>query len=132
MTQVAVFPDEKKAWYSKYRSNKLILAGGLDYNITKIMEEKQPSNVVLSDLYTFDTETYVWAKIADTPVGYYEAACAVSGDSLILYGGYKHHYYPFESGEQDQIFNDITPSIYNLKENTWVTTYTPSFDSVSS
>ena len=92
------------------------------------MEQNSPSNVVLSDLYTFDTTTYVWTRLADTPVGYYEAVCTVAGDSLILYGGYNHHYYPHESGEEDQIFNNVTPSIYNLKESAWVTTYTPSSD----
>lgn len=85
---------------------------------------------VLSDLYTFDTKTYIWTKVTDTPVGYYDAASAISGDSLVLYGGYKHHYYPYSSGEQYPIFNDLTPSIYNLKENTWVTTYTPSLDTI--
>ncbi|KAF9314918.1 hypothetical protein BG003_003686 [Podila horticola] len=72
---------------------------------------------VLSDLYTFDTKTYIWTKVTDTPVGYYDAASAISGDSLVL-------------DEQYPIFNDLTPSIYNLKENTWVTTYTPSLDTI--
>lgn len=42
---------------------------------------------VLNDVYAFDVEATVWTRIA-TLVGNFNAVCAVSGDSLILYGGY--------------------------------------------
>ncbi|KAG0323475.1 hypothetical protein BG000_002641 [Podila horticola] len=73
-------------------------------------------NQVANDVFMFDVETSVWTKVSTTPVGYYGSACAVSGDSLILYGGYKG---------LDMPENDDVPSIYDMKKNTWVSTYIP-------
>ncbi|KAG0093772.1 hypothetical protein BGZ93_001910 [Podila epicladia] len=77
-------------------------------------------NQVLNDVFMFDVETFVWTKVSTTPIGYHGSACAVSGDSLILYGGYKTYY-----SEDDQTENDNVPSIYDIKRNTWVSTYIP-------
>ncbi|KAF9417468.1 hypothetical protein BGZ94_009966 [Podila epigama] len=81
------------------------------------------SNTVLSDVYLFDVETATWTKMTNLPVGFYGAVCAVSGDSLILYGGYKQY-----SGRPNQsAHNDNVPYILNLKSNAWVTAFIPSF-----
>ena len=74
---------------------------------------------VLSDVFMFDVETSVWTKVSATPVGYYSSACAISGDSLILYGGFK------ESYRHGNVKNDNVPSIYDIKKNRWVSTYIP-------
>ncbi|KAF9205046.1 hypothetical protein BGZ59_000721 [Podila verticillata] len=79
-------------------------------------------NVVLDDVYTFDVETSVWTQIATTPVGYFNPVCAVSGNFLILYGGYREINRYSISG----VPNSNIPSIYNLKTNTWVSDYVPS------
>ncbi|KAG0356703.1 hypothetical protein BG005_004351 [Podila minutissima] len=78
-------------------------------------------NRVLNDVFMFDVETSIWTKVSTTPVGYYGSACAVSGDSLILYGGYKG-YYSEGLGLSE---NNNVPSIYDMKKNTWVSTYIP-------
>ena len=80
------------------------------------------SNIVLDDVYEFDVETSVWTKIATTPVGYFNAVCAVSSDSLILYGGYRE----FDGSIGLKVPNSNVPSIYDLRTNIWVSEYTPS------
>ncbi|KAF8922825.1 hypothetical protein BGZ52_010905, partial [Haplosporangium bisporale] len=55
--------------------------------------------------------------------------CAVSADSLILYGGYSAHAGNVANGTI--VTNGGNPSILDLKENVWVTAYKPS-SSVSS
>ncbi|KAF9369614.1 hypothetical protein CPB97_003456 [Podila verticillata] len=79
-------------------------------------------NDVLNDVYTFDVETSVWTQIATAPVGYFNPVCAVSGNFLILYGGYREINRYAISG----VPNSNVPSIYNLKTNTWVSDYVPS------
>ncbi|KAF9313989.1 hypothetical protein BG003_004655 [Podila horticola] len=79
-------------------------------------------NIVLDDVYEFDVETSVWTKISTTPVGYFNAVCAVSGDSLILYGGYQE----FDGSIGLKVPNSNVPSIFNLKTNNWVSEYAPS------
>ncbi|KFH66566.1 hypothetical protein MVEG_07091 [Podila verticillata NRRL 6337] len=79
-------------------------------------------NPILNDVSAFDVETSTWTKLTETPNGYYLAACAVSGDSLILYGGFDK-LYPIP---QPNIHNDNVPVIFNLKDKVWVANYTPS------
>ncbi|KAG0028066.1 hypothetical protein BGZ81_005020 [Podila clonocystis] len=79
-------------------------------------------NKVLNDVFMFDVETSVWTKVTTTPVRYHGSACAVSGDSLILYGGYNGYYL---DGLVRHSENDNVPSIYDMKKNIWVSTYIP-------
>lgn len=102
-----------------------MLAGGArsDHLETPVWPEyddfTHDDNKVLSDVFMFDVETSVWTKVSATPVGYYSSACAISGDSLILYGGFK------ESYRHGNVKNDNVPSIYDIKKNRWVSTYIP-------
>ncbi|KAF8985950.1 hypothetical protein BGZ52_009743 [Haplosporangium bisporale] len=83
-------------------------------------------NLVLSDVYIFDIETSIWTMETTTPVGYFSAACAVSGDHLILYGGMSVVYNPHPDQYASDFVANGTPSIYNMKTRTWVSVYTPS------
>ncbi|KAF9395722.1 hypothetical protein CPC16_007237 [Podila verticillata] len=83
-------------------------------------------NLVLSDVYIFDIETSIWTMETTTPVGYSSAACAVSGDHLILYGGMSVVYNPHPDQYGSDFVANGTPSIYNMKTRTWVSVYTPS------
>ncbi|KAF9207414.1 hypothetical protein BGZ59_011166 [Podila verticillata] len=40
-----------------------------------------------TDVYQFDIESLIWPKSASSPIGRNDSGCAVSGDSLILFGG---------------------------------------------
>ncbi|KAI9231353.1 MAG: hypothetical protein BYD32DRAFT_214618 [Podila humilis] len=84
------------------------------------------ANQVVNDVFMFDVKTSVWSKVSTTPVGYYGSACAVSGDSLILYGGFKYYdcdkSITYGNGYTE---NDNVPSIYDMKKNSWVSTYIP-------
>lgn len=79
-------------------------------------------NIVLDDVYEFNVETSVWTKISTTPVGYFNAVCTVSGDSLILYSGYQE----FDGSIGLKVPNSNVMSIFNLKTNNWVSEYAPS------
>ncbi|KAG0020139.1 hypothetical protein BGZ82_011684 [Podila clonocystis] len=79
-------------------------------------------NKALNDVFMFDVETSVWTKVSTTPVRYLGSACAVSGDSLILYGGFNGYYL---DGLVRLSENDNVPSIYDMKKNIWVSTYIP-------
>jgi len=84
-------------------------------------------NQVLSDVYMFDVKTSVWAKETSTPVGYSAAGCAVSGDHLILFGGFSLSYATLsENHGSEYDANSDTPSIYNMRTRTWVSDYIPS------
>ncbi|KAG0093773.1 hypothetical protein BGZ93_001909 [Podila epicladia] len=102
----------------------LILAGGrkaYQPPIDNIFGKSGPTPM-LTDVSVFDVETSTWTKVTETPNGYYEAACAVLGDSLILYGGFSKMY----PRPQPNIHNDNVPAIFNLKDKVWVANYTPS------
>ncbi|KAG0356704.1 hypothetical protein BG005_004352 [Podila minutissima] len=102
----------------------LILAGGQKVYqppTDNIIGNPGPTPM-LTDVSVFDVETSTWTKVTETPNGYYQAACAVSGDSLILYGGFDK-LYPIP---QPNIHNDNVPAIFNLKDKVWVANYTPS------
>ncbi|KAF8925551.1 hypothetical protein BGZ52_006766 [Haplosporangium bisporale] len=78
-------------------------------------------NDVLSDVYVFTVASSTWAKVANTPVGFYGATCAVNGDYLIFYGGYNQ----YSSVPLRMVYNANTPYILNLQSNTWVTDFVP-------
>ncbi|KAF9336029.1 hypothetical protein BG006_009920 [Podila minutissima] len=102
----------------------LILAGGqkVYQPSTDNVIGSRGATPMLTDVSVFDVETSTWTKVTETPNAYYQAACAVSGDSLILYGGFDK-LYPIP---QPNIHNDNVPVIFNLKDKVWVANYTPS------
>ncbi|KAF9304310.1 hypothetical protein BG003_001740, partial [Podila horticola] len=71
------------------------------------------------DVFIYDVETSVWTKGENSTVGHVGGACAVSGDSLVLYGGYEVY-----GGKEGSVKNSV-PSVYNLKSNTWSSKYQP-------
>ncbi|KFH63633.1 hypothetical protein MVEG_10327 [Podila verticillata NRRL 6337] len=108
---------------------KLILAGGGKPPQAVNGRAPADTNVALKEVYVLDVATATWSKLLDAPSPYYKPVCAVSADSLILYGGYSAHAGNVANGTI--VTNGGNPSILDLKENVWVTAYKPS-SSVSS
>ncbi|KAK3809531.1 MAG: hypothetical protein J3Q66DRAFT_373776 [Benniella sp.] len=82
------------------------------YNGTKIIlfgDDRQTTGFV----YFLDTAKRSWEKGLTTPWILSASACAVTGDQFIIWGGQK----------VDEKPTDKT-LVYNLKTNTWVTSYT--------
>ncbi|KAG0341251.1 hypothetical protein BG000_009701 [Podila horticola] len=110
-----------------YGGTKLVAVGGKrKIEWERNVDPEIRDNLVLSDIYMFDVETSVWTKETTTPVGYTAAACATSGDHLVLYGGYSVSKDPSPDVDGDDFVCNSTTSIYNMKTRTWVSTYTPS------
>lgn len=89
-----------------FNGDKLILFGG--------------SNAIgapLSDIYIFDVAKSAWTQGPDGGSGYARSshACAMSGDALIVWGGFSN--IPTRSPPPNLI------AIFNLTINQWVTTY---------
>lgn len=102
---------------------KLILAGGGKPPHTVNSSAPLDINVALKDMYILDIPTVTWTKLPDAPSPYYKPICAVSADSLILYGGYSAHAGDIANGTI--VTNGNEPSIFNLENNTWVKEYKP-------
>ncbi|KAF8929139.1 hypothetical protein BGZ52_002546 [Haplosporangium bisporale] len=90
---------------SAYGGTKLVLFGGIQ------------TASALSDIFIYDIATNTWTQGQDGTIkrGRASAACTVSGDYFITYGGYLDkgtRYPPME-----------LTSVYNLKTNTWATRY---------
>ncbi|KAG0086204.1 hypothetical protein BGZ92_008323 [Podila epicladia] len=114
------------SFVSAYGGTKLVAVGGKQKGDQKNnVEPDMCDNLALSDMYTFDVKTSVWTKETTTPVGYTAAAYAVSGDHLVLYGGFSVSKNTSPDIDCDFVYNS-TPSIYNMKTRTWVSTYMPS------
>ncbi|KAF9574514.1 hypothetical protein EC968_006319 [Mortierella alpina] len=90
-----------------YGGKKLILAGGASLRGA-------------DEVHIFDVATSVWTKTSSKPTGYFTAACAVAGDSLILWGG--GHGAPG---------NDGGPIVLDIPSGKWGTKYTPGPASVN-
>ncbi|KAI1296176.1 hypothetical protein EDD11_007524 [Mortierella claussenii] len=103
-----------------YHGRKLILAGGATL-------ERNP--VTLTDVYIFDVVTSVWSKGAALPKPYTGSACAVSGDSFILWGGYNSlgimNKNVTDPGATGVVLSTDGPIVYNIVANSWGTSYTP-------
>jgi len=95
-----------------YSGKKLVLFGGQ-------IDPPQPRapGRTRDDIYTLDLETLVWTRGNDAGLagGRVGAACTVSGDHLIAWGGYSTAPYG--------ILNDTI--VYNLKTAEWVEEYVP-------
>ncbi|KAF9133812.1 hypothetical protein BGW39_008855 [Mortierella sp. 14UC] len=88
---------------SAYGGKKMIVFGGHGLD-----------GVAKAGIYVFDTSTREWTvgKAADPAQARTNMACAVSGDSFIAWGG--------ESG---QAIKDVTPIVYDMKNNQWTTQF---------
>ncbi|KAG0337804.1 hypothetical protein BG000_004953 [Podila horticola] len=114
---------------SAFDGTKIVLAGGL-----KQAPSNSTSGAVQSDVYVFDIASKVWTKLPDAPVAFAYGVCAVSGEQLIVYGGYSEYtasvngsivYREDGSANGTIAYNNVI-SILNLKTNTWVDEYKPS------
>ncbi|KAF9133808.1 hypothetical protein BGW39_008851 [Mortierella sp. 14UC] len=88
-----------------YNGTKMVVFGGSDIN--------EVSN---SRIFTLDLGTLIWTAgtPADPKYARCNMACAVNGDNFIVWGG-----------DRERVVLDGTPLIYNMKNNQWVTQYTP-------
>ncbi|KAF9962680.1 hypothetical protein BGZ65_008527 [Modicella reniformis] len=104
-------PRRSACMVPAYNGAKMVLFGGLT----------DQSNSVLSDIYILDTATMTWKRGADAGAAgaRAEAACTVSNDLFIAWGG---------GGVNTVISSNLT-IIYNLKRDIWQSTYSPNFDS---
>ncbi|KAG0334921.1 hypothetical protein BG004_000206, partial [Podila humilis] len=103
----------------------LILAGG-----ARLMNESIPTEddwlAVTSDVYKYEISTSTWSKLTELPstvsTGYIFPVCAVSGNNLVVLGGFD-----FRASGTTKVLhrNDGAPIIYDLKQNAWQSTYTP-------
>jgi hypothetical protein len=115
-----------------YGGTKIILlGGGKQLSDGAINGPVLGKDITLKDVYMLDVATSVWSKLADAPSSYYEPICAVSGDFLVVYGGYSTY---ADNGHDGKtiVTNGNPPSILNLKDNVWVTEYKPLSTSSSS
>ncbi|KAG0016097.1 hypothetical protein BGZ82_001207 [Podila clonocystis] len=119
-------PDNRirSCFAASHGGAKLILTGGGKPPETVNARAPRDTNVALKDIYMLDVATATWTKLPDAPSPYYKPVCAVSGDSLILYGGYSAH--AGETVNGTIVTNGNDPSIFNLGSNTWVKEYKPS------
>lgn len=92
-----------------YGGTKMILIGGEGANKT-----------VLSDVYIFDVATSTWTKGADGGATRQRAGhnCAVSGDNVVVYGGY--------SNVSGRLPVPELVSVYSLTWNVWQQSFLPS------
>lgn len=111
-----------------FDGTKIVLAGGLK------QASNSTSNAVQSDVYIFDITTAAWTKLKDAPSAFAYGVCAVSGDHLIVYGGYSEYtasvngsiVYREDGSANGTIAYNNAISILDLKTNTWVDEYKPS------
>lgn len=114
--------------HQAFDGTRIILAGGLKQTFNST------SNAVQSDVYSFDIATATWTKLNDAPAAFAYGVCAVSGDYLIVYGGYSEYtasvngsiVYREDGSANGTIAYNNAISILNLKTNIWVDDYKPS------
>lgn len=106
----------------------LVLAGGRLFGeppgspAPATTEQLYQRNLVVNDVSVFDVSTSEWSYVQGMPTGYYNGVCALTGRSLVMYGGYGS----FTTGpyRYDPIPNNKA-NVYNLMTNHWETTYDP-------
>ncbi|KAF9311827.1 hypothetical protein BG003_006912 [Podila horticola] len=93
---------------SAYNGTKLVLFGGIKGGL-------EP----MSDIYIYDVVTNSWTQgePGTSTRARASAACGVSGDYFITFGGY--------ANKRNRLPPQELTSVYNLKSNTWVTRYEP-------
>ncbi|KAG0084168.1 hypothetical protein BGZ93_001362 [Podila epicladia] len=93
---------------SAYNGTKLVLFGGIQGGL-------EPMN----DIYVYDVVTNRWlqGEPGTSTRARASAACGVSGDYFITFGGYGH--------KITRVPPQELTSVYNLKTNKWVTRYEP-------
>ncbi|KAF9363233.1 hypothetical protein BGX34_004581 [Mortierella sp. NVP85] len=130
--ELMVFSDGNLYSYQPSRKWTLVKTGGAPFGLRKgacFVPAYGGSKMILyggfmnesatSDLYILDLESFTWFRGAsvDDPSGARgNAACAVAGDYLVVYGGTS---IPFAS-------NFLTTAlVYNLRTNQWVSEFIP-------
>ncbi|KFH66585.1 hypothetical protein MVEG_07110 [Podila verticillata NRRL 6337] len=104
---------------SAYNGKNLVALGSLN---------SSSLDQITRDVFVFDVASSAWFKVSETPVGHSNGVCAISGDMLVLYGGFQTpNAYPKKVGTP----NSNAPSIFNLKDKVWVDTYVPTSGSGS-
>ncbi|KAF9321182.1 hypothetical protein BG006_002663, partial [Podila minutissima] len=93
---------------SAYNGTKLVLFGGIQRGL-------EPMN----DIYIYEIVTNMWihGEPGTSTRARASAACGVSGDYFITFGGYAH--------KRTRVPPQELTSVYNLKTNKWVTRYEP-------
>ncbi|KAG0358886.1 hypothetical protein BG005_001701 [Podila minutissima] len=81
-------PRQGHCFVPAYGGTKMVLFGGF----TNGSERQQQAQVASSDIFVFDVATLSWRKLSlpseqDTGLGRAYAACAVSGDMFVVWGG---------------------------------------------
>ncbi|KAG0326672.1 hypothetical protein BG004_002923 [Podila humilis] len=101
-------PTEGQSDWEVVDGSKFYLFGGANADESGISD----------DLYILDVRSMNWtlAGTPSTPQHRVNMACAVAGDTLVIWGGYRDLYNNFASA---------SPLLYNAKNNTWVATFTP-------
>ncbi|KAF9997340.1 Acyl-CoA-binding domain-containing protein 5, partial [Entomortierella chlamydospora] len=90
-----------------YSGTKMILYGGFASSTTNT------SGPPLNDIYVLDVATYTWTKGSSSSAGRAGSACAVSGDYLIVWGGY------------NILASSSLTMVYDIKTDSWITSYAP-------
>ncbi|KAF9362478.1 hypothetical protein BGX34_006134 [Mortierella sp. NVP85] len=94
--------------------SKMILFGGVGIQAFK--------PITLPSIHILDVATMTWTKGPDVPVKdqRFHAACAVSNDQFIAWGGALNDEFAVLSGQVPQ----NSTLVYDLKTNKWISTYT--------
>ncbi|KAF9309663.1 hypothetical protein BG003_009474 [Podila horticola] len=106
---------------------KLIVVGGgrLETPLNVYPSVTPKAENVLSDVYMFEVETAVWTKLTSTPRAAMVPLCAVSGDSLIVVGGFTNMTNADAYIKASLAPADDIPMVYDMKTNQWLSNYTP-------
>ncbi|KAF9992459.1 hypothetical protein BGZ79_003056 [Entomortierella chlamydospora] len=96
-----------------YNGTKMLLFGGL-----------YAPTLEFNGIHILDMATLSWTKGSDVDESLRRnnMACSVSGDNFVSWGGNQAGVYPTIL---------LTPAVYNIKNNQWVTQYTPSVPTTS-
>lgn len=109
-------PRQSACLVSAFRGSKMVLFGG--YIRDKVR--------ALHDIHILDVDTMLWTRGPDAPVKEQraKAACAVSNDHLIAWGG--------ELRMEDCYRPQNSTIVFNLKTNKWTSTYSATPDPATS
>ena len=109
MTIAGPSPRQSACLVPAFNGTKLILFGGLGP-----ISSANPSLTARSDIFIYDVAKAKWTRGADAGATRARAshACGVSGDALIVWGGFTN---PIIKGTPGEV-----TAVYNLTTNTWV------------
>ncbi|KAF9905582.1 hypothetical protein EC991_001543 [Linnemannia zychae] len=107
---IAPRPLSGSCMVSAYGGTKMLLFGGYSSDLSTFSKS----------LFILDVPSMTWSHESGPVTSENRAgmACSVSGDSLIIWGGYRN-----AAGEEDTI--GLTPLVYNFLTRNWTTTFVP-------